>query len=387
MADEIGQEQGESGRDRRSFSSRIFSLFRRGSEQQEHKVGPSWWQNAIKGMSPEDAREISKLRRYFTDKGLPQHWYYSGAGSDISPTLIAPHQSEHWFIDPSYDSSNNLHRVRSGEELTEPYRRLGAEVHLDNPWDDAWRLRSQTIRIGEGTAIRLAGGRTQDIATVPDSIDVIYTNPFSTTPGPDALSRLRKGGLYIFTNDRPDGEKPIAESFGKTLEDLGFRLVYTSVVGNYHFPNAGKIRSSSEGKPIIFQVYEKTRDFTPVEEDLLHLDSSLREILEEFDEFVFRYDTGNFPVERAYQLEADLRTAITRYFVGVKNLKSDDRSYSETMSARLKTYFETDEDLPEAIKKRYYFKVRDPEKVKQYYSQARNLYIEIKQQFEGTEAK
>src|SRR3989344_3249413 len=64
------------------------------TEKEPEKI-PQWYLHATDGMSLHDQQSITELRRFFTDQGTPQHWYYSGSGRDISPTFIAPFNTEH----------------------------------------------------------------------------------------------------------------------------------------------------------------------------------------------------------------------------------------------------------------------------------------------------
>lgn len=366
---------------RPSFSQRVLfriPFLKDKPVSKEPDAAPQWYISATEGMSSTDQQAVGELRKLFTEHGTPQRWYYSGSGGDISPTFVAPFDTEHWMVDVGYDATHRFFHESYSLAFSEPYQKLGGRVETTTPWDEGWRNKRQTVVIDDKTRLQLVGGKTQDRETTPDLIDVIYTNPYSTTPGPDAWIALKTGGYYIVGSDRDDRKRTRLLSFNKSLEDLGVRRVRTVKLDTLHYPQAGKIAGTTDSKPVWYQVYEKSRPFTPEEEDMLQLDSSLWEIGCELDDFIYRFDTGNFPEDIARKMEADLSTAFARYLDKVQNLKGNSDALSQQVQARVGAYFPEDGTMPESFRQHYLFEKRDKEKVIRFHQKAAEIYRQTK---------
>jgi len=370
---------------RPSFSQRVLSrvpFLKDRPVAKESDAAPQWYVHATDGMSQPDQRAVQELRNLFTEHGTQQRWYYSGSGGDISPTFVAPYDAEHWMVDVGYDATHRFFHASYSQEFSEPYQKLGGKVETTTPWVEGWKNKRQTVTIDGKTKLQLIGGKTQDAETTPDSIDVIYTNPYSTTPGPDAWIALKAGGYYVVGSDRDDRTKTRLLSLNKSLEDLGVRRIKTVKVDSLHYPKAGKVAGTTDGKPIWYQVYEKSRPFTPEEEDMLQLDSSLWEIGCELDDFIYRFDTGNFPEDEARKMEASLSTAFTRYFDRIQNLKGNSGALSQQVQAQVEAHFPEDGTMPDAFRQHYLFEKRDKEKVLRFHQKAVEIYRREKERSE-----
>lgn len=356
------------------------------TEKEPEKI-PQWYQHATDGMSLHDQQSITEVRRFFTDQGNSQHWYYSGSGRDISPTFIAPYDSEQWMVDVGYDSSHNWFQASFSQDLSKPYEKLGAHVKTAVPWDDGWRNKRQTVIIDGKTKLQLVGGKAQDKETVPDSIDVIYTNPYSYSPSPDALIKLKTGGYYVIGNLRSSTDTTKLRNFKKTLGDFGLQLVKNVKINTLHYPKAGKVAGTTDGKSLWYQVYEKSRAFTPEEEDMLQMESSLSEIAYELQMFLYRVSNENLQEEIDRHVEADLSQAFVRYFAGICHLKGNSEGLLHQVQARVEAYFPEDGTFPETLQKSDTFKKADQNKVYKvfsYHKKAAEIYRNIKGRFENS---
>lgn len=334
-------------------------------------------------MEISDKYTLIETRRLIQERSQRQIWYYSGANSDITPTLLAPLDSKHWWVDPAYDGSHRFHRNSLGEEITAPFAKLGAATELETNWEDAWRQKKQEITVDRDMSIHLVGKQTQESDTTPGIIDVIYTNAYSTTPDPKAFINLRKDGLYVVVDDSPSGKKSKLDLPGRqgNLIQMGFQEIYTKKM-KLHFPALGVMHATTNDKDVTIHIYEKTRNFFPEEEDLLHLDSSLWEINYVFDDFVFRFDTGNLPISVSIQLEDSLRSALTRFrerLISLKAMKNSNPGIVDFFESTISGYFTSEDELPKRVIKNYYYNVRDQNKVRHYYKQAQQIYRELQQ--------
>lgn len=341
-----------------------------GKEQSE----PLWREKVLEGMSQEDQEAIRRMRSFFEEKGPAQRWYYSGAGGDISPTLIAPSDTEHWWVDPSYEASTRLYlvthqNINLENDITNPYRTLGAPIEEAVPWEQAWQSGRQTLSIDNRTTIKMVGGVTQDKETAPEGIDVIYTNPLSTFPGPDVFINLREGGYYVSVTLEDSNPKldihlleytsDNGESKRINLQDLGFRHIRTEEVTNWDFPAVGRIRGTTTGKKLRFNIYEKTREFTLEEKDILRLDSTAWEISGTYDNLIgIGLVSADPEFRRLY--EEEFRGAVRRYFERINNLKGDSQDIADSVGAYVEDLIKGGEDSPEQAKiRRIYEEVKN----------------------------
>lgn len=378
------EETTASNTERTNFSSRFLALFGKGGEstKKQERVIPAWQEKAIEGVSRKDHWAISEVRSFFQKNGADhQRWYYAGANADIVPAIIAPAKTEHWWVDPSYDGSHRFHRESLSIELVQPFVKLGAEVQTASSWEEAWRNKRQVITVSSKTVIKLIGGLTQDESTVPETIDVIYTNSFSPLPGPEALMALKRGGFFLVANDNPEINQVKLHTSEKSLTDFGFQEAASIDVSKLSFPSIGKIRATSDGKAITFQIYRKTRDFTPEEIDLLQFDSCLYRVTKgEFYDFVLRYKPDEYSPEDKAILEESLRAAIKRYFSRINHSQSTNTVLLEETKAKAATYFETDEEIPEIIRKDSLFPHRNEDQIRQFCLRAKAIYQEVKKE-------
>lgn len=374
--------------ERTKFSSRILAFLGKGenSAKKQEKVISAWQEKAIEGMSKKDQRAISEVRSFFQKNGGDhQRWYYAGANADIVPAIIAPAKTEHWWVDPAYDGSHRFHRESLSTELVQPFVKIGAEVQTVSSWEEAWQNKRQIITVNGETVIRLVGELTQDESAVPETMDVIYTNSYSPLPGPEALMALKRGRFFLVANDNLNINQVKLHTSEKSLTDLGFQETASIGIDKLSFPNIGEIRATSEGKTITFQIYKKTRDFTPEEIDLLQFDSCLYRVTKsEFYDFVLRFRPENYSPEDNATLEESLRVAIKRYFSRIKHPQSTNTVLLEETKAKAVAYFETDEEIPEIIRKDSLFPHRNEDQVRQFCLRAKAIYREVKKE-EDTE--
>ena len=321
-----------------------------GLGNKEVQKEPLWREKVLEGVSQKDQEAIHRMRLFFEEKETPQTWYYSGASADISPTLIAPSDTVHWWVDPSYDASSHLHLVtHAGERLegdiSSPYKTLGDSVQEAVPWEQAWQDGRQTLNIDGRTTIEMVGGKTQEKGTAPEKIDVIYTNPFSTFPGPDALINLKMGGYYVAVtvDERPPNLdlRQLEYTFEEgglrkvSLQDLGFRHIRTEEVANWSFPAVGRIRGTTTGGQLKFNVYEKEREFTPEEEDILRLDS-VGFWIDTTHNGLIGIGLVNAPPEARKMGEEEYRSAVRMYFDVMNSLKGDSLDTANSVSDHIR---------------------------------------------------
>lgn len=353
--------------------------------EKEPEEIPQWYLHATDGMSFHDQQSITEVRRFFTDQGNPQRWYYSGSGRDISPTFIAPYNTEYWMVDVGYNRSHHWFHASFSQDLSEPYGKLGARVGTVVPWDDGWRKKRQTVIIDGKTKLQLVGDKAQNKETVPDSIDVIYTNLGSPRPGPDALVRLKTGGYYIVGNPPKGISGTELRNFNKTLADFGLRDIKVVEVNLLHYPKAGKVAGMADGNRMEYHVYEKSRAFTPEEEDMLQMKSSLSEIDYELQMFLYRVSNENLQERVDRHAEKNLSQAFARYFANIYHLKGNNEGLLQQVQARVEAYFPEDGTFPEVLREKDLFKKADQNKVYEvfsYHKKATKIYQDIKESFQ-----
>lgn len=84
-------------------------------------------------MSPKDQNAINGLRKLCNKNRDHQRWYYSGSGNDISPTIIAPYDTEHWMVDVGYDATHNFFFPIKSQQFYGPFQKLGGRVETTVP--------------------------------------------------------------------------------------------------------------------------------------------------------------------------------------------------------------------------------------------------------------
>ncbi|MEI6532689.1 MAG: hypothetical protein WCO06_02525 [Candidatus Roizmanbacteria bacterium] len=117
-------------------------------------VTSQWQKQIVSGMPIVDKRTIYRVRNFLARNGSKQRWQYVGAGVDIFPTIIAPADTTHWYVDPDYGPER---RFRSADQiercLTDPYNLVGSTVHTDKPWDVAMSTGYQRLTVDGSTKI------------------------------------------------------------------------------------------------------------------------------------------------------------------------------------------------------------------------------------------
>lgn len=164
----------------------------------------------------------------------------------------------------------------------------------------------------------------------------------------------------------------------KSPEDFGVRKVQTFKVDSFHFPKAGKMAGTSDGKAIWFQVYEKSHPFSPEEEDILHLDSSLWEIDYELDNFIYRTNADKYTDDDIRKLESSLYEMFTRHFDRIFHPKGKDSSLLKKVNAHIDAKFPADSTMPDSFRQRQLFKFREEDEVIKYYQKAAEIYQNAK---------
>ena len=322
---------------------------------EEAQKGPLWREKVLEGMSQEDQEAVRRMRSFFEENGPGQKWYYSGAGGDISPTLIAPSDTEHWWVDPRYDASSRFYivtGVNGGlvEDISNPYKTLGALVKEAVPWDQAWQRGRQTLVVDDRTTIEMVGGGTQEKETAPEDIDVIYTNPISTFPGPEALINLKAGGYVVSVELEGPGrgldlyllKYPIdgGNSRQANLHDFGWRHIGAEEVTKWDFPAAGGTIGSITDEKLTFNIHEKTRELTPEEKDILRLDS-VAFFMEHTHKGLIGTGHGNVTPEFRKIYEEEYRSAVRGYLEVMNNLKGN----SKELAGSIQDYVEEEMEL------------------------------------------
>lgn len=246
-------------------------------------VSESYWRTKIlEGMDAIDKDNLIKLRELLQSRGFTQRWYYGGAGKDIIPVIIAPPDTEHWWVDPVYDSSAGIHMTYGfepsegettsevlGRQLTEPFRKLGAGIETVRPWNEALKSKRQSILIDGQTKIELFGNITSEAKTLPPSINVVYTSAGTIPPHPSVIDILKVGGILLHARDisrhsQPnDTERSFYNWYNVNLLQTGMERLGTVTIDTLHFPQIENLRSQLSGTKVAFDLLEKTRNFSP----------------------------------------------------------------------------------------------------------------------------
>lgn len=243
---------------------------------EREQESPVWYKKLTEGLEPKDKTTLLKLQRSFAQRGPNQNWLYIGAGTDLTPLLVAPTDAHHLFVDPAY---------RSGDFFTYPPQKLTAELYqpwvdrsipvkLNDPsWEHGAAQGNQTLQIQHGPTVELQA-KPLAFADLPETIDAIYTNPVSYQPEGAALEKLKVGGFIVCA---------ISETitFGyidKQLEDFGFVQVVQVKVQHLD-ANLTKGRPGSISDRVKdIRVFEKKRTFTAEETVQLRFHALLRAI-------------------------------------------------------------------------------------------------------------
>lgn len=227
-------------------------------EQHAAPQEPKWLTKALEGMSTEDQATMRKIRHSFESQGKNQQWYYSGAGTDIIPTLISPDDAAHHFVDPYYAEPNvskDMFQYIASDSL---FKDGTTTQHPHEP--------THTTHLEGGMRINWIGKPAEDATTVPDTLDVIYTNSISHTINPVALERLRVDGMIVF-----DGHPTrIMQNLNHPTYILsplraGIEAVTTEepmLVKNMNPGGSDELLQYGKNRPHLFNVFRKSREFT-----------------------------------------------------------------------------------------------------------------------------
>lgn len=238
------------------------------------KIG--WYDRILELLSPTDREAVGRMRAFFLQRPTPQNWYYPLAGADNVPIFIAPRLTTHWLVDLGYDrkAREQARKYKYTERVladnfVRPFERLGAKVTLEFPWETALRNRRQTMIIDSDTRIELVGADIDYEEIVPRPYDVIYNNDYLGMQILGEFIELKTRGLYVFAAAMDFDNTLRDHSSGLSLADFGLTKQATFVVENFSLPGIDRIESVPAGTEVFFQIYEKPRDFTEEEKDIL----------------------------------------------------------------------------------------------------------------------
>lgn len=240
-------------------------------------MAETWQDRALRGVSTKDKKVYEQFKEFVQDCSELPRWYYGGAGVDITPTLIAPVKTEHWWVDPVYnlfaginytyfnprEMNDDLRAMKLGELIEQPYKRIGCELSLLKPWQEALKQANQTLSVDGQTTIRMMGDLTSVPATRPDSCGAIFSSFATYKPHPSVLKALRIKGKFIDRSpaDQHYGLHPerhsLEGSYKLPAELLGFEFVRSFHLDTLFFPAFGKLRINNSGVATIFYVFEK----------------------------------------------------------------------------------------------------------------------------------
>jgi len=341
----------------------------------------SWYSRVLEGMSPEDCQSITKLRAYFRQQGPNQKWFYGGAGRDVTPVMIAPVDTEHWFTDLIYSENHHMNTDLRDKVavMANPLRRLGASVTKTKDWLDVWHDGRQKLTVDGTTVIQLVAGDVHDDLGLPQSFDVIYRR-YSPDLNPDILIGLKTGGHYLVCGrEQEDRVLTHKNNLGKSFTDLGIIEVDTVMVKKLKFPKAGDIDATSNGDKVWFHIYQKTRAFTPEEENMLKLNSSLTEIQRAANSFIILPQESNVTPEIVNKMEERLELVLRRYFERKNQLKGNSTVLASKVQQTIDSYFSAEKVLPPKELSEDLANV-DENVVSSCYQKTKQIYEEIKQE-------
>lgn len=254
----------------------------------------SWRERIIGTMLDADRKSVIDLQKLISVSVGAQRWYYAGAGLDVFPIILSPAGTEHFWIDPVYNSSAGIFqtyglKAREGEtrseglgrELIAPLAFFGAKSTLAQPWNEALLANRQTITIDDGTKIEMFGSISSELETVPANIDVIYCVYSTYFPHPAVLASLKVNGSVLYCQSiwangpiyNSHGEEIIdsfKKSYGLSLQDLGFKKAPSITLGFDHLSAEGQFVRPSAARETRFHVYWKTRDLKPDEQNKIN---------------------------------------------------------------------------------------------------------------------
>lgn len=261
---------------------------------------PPYLEHALKTMSPEDRRVVDILRASFEKRGKKQNWYYAGAGTDIVPVLIAPEGTTHHFVDPLYEEFSTTEEPLQAR-LEKSFLRsdLGAQ-HQDHNGD----LRTS---LPDGSSIEWKSKSAELKETVPDQLDVVYTNHISPEPNPQALQKLKVGGLFVLESPPHLVEGAFNHPSGVLrLTDAGLKPLKEGItVQSMNPQDAEDLLVYYYGGKNEFNVFEKTREFTPEEQVDLILNYGCKKMFLALRAMAFRLEKGQELSEEKIQEAVD----------------------------------------------------------------------------------
>lgn len=285
----------------KNIFDRLSGVKRVGGENRDQKEKrPPYLEHALKTMSPEDRQVVDTLRASFEKRGKQQNWYYAGAGTDIIPVLIAPEGTTHHFIDPEYEELSTTDEPLQAK-LEKSFLRsdLGAQ-HQDHNGD-------LHTSLPDGGSIEWKSKSADLTEIVPNELDVVYTNHISPEPNPRALQNLKVGGLFVLESpsylvegdlNHPDGVLRLA--------DAGFKPLKEGITVQSMNPQDAKdLLLYGYGGKKKFNVFEKTREFTPEEQVDLILNYGCKKMYLALRAMAFRLEKGQELPEEKIQEAVD----------------------------------------------------------------------------------
>lgn len=334
-----------------------------------------WWDKALDGVSEAIKPQIERLRSVFTEFGSNQRWYYCGAGADVLPVLLAPQGSILRYVDPAYHVGDWIHTPQFGQELTDPFRKLGAKVEIERPWEVAFREGQQVINIDSSTKVEVFGCKAEDEESYPtnERLDVVYTNDFSPV-GTESLISLKSNGVLVTaTKGKSDGIH--LKIFDKGLNELGFEHDESVQVDDTALPSIGDVRATTDHSKITFQVFRKTREFSQEELDLLRMDSALWDFRTTLERSLMLFDEKIHSPKERDNANQEFRRTLDRYFRLAKQMKVRNRNLLSVSENLLQDVMGEDE-IPRYLTTSYMRKTENIDRVRERFNMAKMIYQE-----------
>lgn len=280
--------------------AKLLDRFRTPQPKKPEPVEPAqkqnWADTLLEGMSEKDRTTIQTLRRSFEKRGKNQQWYYAAASTDLEPVLMAPAGTTHHLIDPVYVEHTNQFKQIISRSALAGFETAEKGSGLETTLPDGGRI------IWDGQS-----GTTTE--TVPEELDVIYTNAISMEPHPKSLQNLKTHGLVVFSGRPSRAEEFINPvSAVADLRDLGFRLIRDDIqIDNYNPTGTEEMSRYTHGSKRRYHIYEKTRELTAEEQAQLYVNQVSLQLHAAVEGLIFYYRADD-PVPQA----ADITQAMSR---------------------------------------------------------------------------
>ncbi|MFA6027729.1 MAG: hypothetical protein WC752_02285 [Patescibacteria group bacterium] len=284
--------------------------------------------HVLDGMSDKDKNLIYTLRTAFERRGKNQKWYYPASGYDVVPLLISPEGTKHSFVDPIYhEEVNGQNNLR--QRLESSFLRKSSDITHED------REKGLHTELTDGSAIEWIAEPAQQNESVPEDLDAIYTNFISTEPNPEVLKKLKESGLYIIDAPENRAQNFINHPAGvRSLEDCGFRLLKGNIgLDSLKVGDAGGLLNYSQGSSHNFNIWEKTRQFSPEEQaDIIINYASIR-LFTDLIGFINRMNNRETTLDNYSELVDDFTQSFSTDFQDFverinHDLPAEQRSYA-----------------------------------------------------------